>query len=183
MATGFTKPTVIPQAWATGGQHAQIPNSATGTNRASFQEGFPAITSTPIDEGGIPPSRLDMNALGYIAMIHAFFHQNGGCFTFDSNVANAIGGYPQGALLWVLDSNGVPQYAVKSMKNGNNDNFVSNPSFINGTSWQKLTLNAAGDAMVGTLSDESASQIRNIAIVTEEPGTGVDGTIYAIIES
>lgn len=183
MATGFTKPTVIPQAWATGGQYAQIPNSATGTNRASFQEGFPAITSTPIDEGGIPPSRLDMNALGYIAMIHAYFHQNGGCFTFDSNVSNAIGGYPLGAVLWVFDSNGNPQYAVRSMKNGNNDNFVSNPSFINGTSWQKLTLNATGDAMVGTLSDESASQIRNIAIVTEEPASGVDGTIYAVIES
>lgn len=181
MATGFTKPTVIPQAWATGGQHAQIPNSATGTNRASFQEGFPAITSTPIDEGGIPPSRLDMNGLGYIAMIHAFFHQNGGCFTFDSNVSNAISGYPLGAVLWVFDSNGNPQYAVRSTKNGNNDNFVSNPSFI-GTSWVKLTLNAAGDAMLGTLDDQSAAQIRNITIVDSEPETGVDGVIYAIVE-
>lgn len=181
MATTFIKPTLIPQAFANGGQHADLPNNATGTNRASFLEGFPKITSTPIADGGIPPNRLDFNALGYIPMIHAFFRQNGGVFTFDTAVSNAIGGYPKGAVLWVLKDN-VPQYAVRSLIENNTNNFVNNAALIDGVRWQKLTINPAGDTMDGTLTDASASQIRNIAIVSAEPSTGVDGVIYGIIE-
>ena len=44
-------------------------------------------------------------------------------------------------------------------------------------------LNKTGDAMTGTLSDISASQVRNIAILTEEGSTGNDGWIYGVIEA
>ena len=37
--------------------------------------------------------------------------------------------------------------------------------------------------MTGTLSDISASQVRNIAILTEEGSTGNDGWIYGVIEA
>lgn len=181
MATTFIKPTLIPQAFAQGGQHADLPNAATGTNRASFLEGFPQITSTPIADGGIPPNRLDFNALGYIPMIHAFFRQNGGVFTFDTAVSNAIGGYPKGAVLWVLKNN-VPQYAVRSLVENNTNNFVNDPSLIDGVNWQKLTINPAGDSMTGTMTNVNDAQIRNIEIVNTEPETGVDGTVYGIIE-
>lgn len=181
MANSFIKPTVIPRIWSAGGQHADIPDTTTERGRASFQRGFPIETSTPIAQGGVPPVRQDFNALGYIPMSHAFYAQNGGCYTFDSDVSVAIGGYPKGAILWVW-ADGVPSYPVVSMKNGNADNFNENPSVIDGVSWRKLGLNADGDAMVGTLSDVNAAQVRNIVVMDDVPTTGVDGTIYMTIE-
>ncbi|MBQ2395657.1 MAG: hypothetical protein II304_01275 [Bacteroidales bacterium] len=182
MANSFVKPTVIPEIWSAGGQHTSIDDITTERGRASFQKGFPEETSTPIASGGVPPKRQDFNAMGYIPMSHNFFAQNGGCYTFDTEVSNAIGGYPEGAILWVWENN-KPSYPVVSMKNGNSDNFVSTPSFINGTSWRKLGLNAAGDAMAGTLSDQQAAQVRNIVLTDTVPATGVDGTIYFVMEN
>lgn len=181
MADSFLKPVVIPRVWSAGGQHTDIQDTTQESGRASFQKGFPQETSTPIAQGGVPPKRQDFNAMGYIPMSHNFFAQNGGCYTFDADVSNAIGGYPQGAILWVW-VDGKPSYPVVSMKNGNSDNFVTTPSFINGTSWRKLGLNAAGDAMVGTLTDQEAAQVRNIIITDTVPTTGVDGAIYLVIE-
>lgn len=181
MADSFVKPKVIPQIWSAGGQHTDIENTTTESGRASFQKGFPQETSTPIAQGGVPPKRQDFNAMGYIPMSHNFFAQNGGCYTFDSEVANAIGGYPKGAILWVW-ANNVPSYPVVSMKNGNADNFVETPSYINGTSWKKLGINAGGDAMVGTLSNVNNAQLRNIVLTTTVPTSGVNGTIYMVIE-
>lgn len=181
MANSFIKPALIPSIWSAGGQHTDIQETTTESGRASFQKGFPQETSTPIAAGGVPPKRQDFNAMGYIPMSHDFFAQNGGCYTFDVDVSNAIGGYPKGAILWVW-SGGVPSYPVVSMKNGNSDNFVTTPSFINGTSWKKLGLNASGDAMAGTLSNVNSAQVRNIVLTTSVPSTGVDGTIYFVIE-
>ena len=181
MANSFVKPTVIPRIWSAGGQHTDIQDTTSESGRASFQRGFPQETSTPIAQGGVPPKRQDFNAMGYIPMSHNFFAQNGGCYTFDSEVSTAIGGYPKGAILWVW-ADDKPSYPVVSMKNGNSDNFVTTPSFIDGISWRKLGLNAAGDAMAGTLSNQSAAQVRNIVITDTVPTTGVDGTIYLVLE-
>lgn len=176
MATSNITLETIPQPWANGGQKATIPNGATGTNRASFTEGWNAITSTPIDDGGVPPNRLDFNALGYLATALQYFLQNGGFWVFNSNVSNAIGGYPKGALLWVVDSNGLPQYMVESLVNNNTTSDMTDR-----TKWRPVTINPYGFAMSGTLSDVNAAQIRNIQIVNSEPATGVDGTIYCIL--
>ena len=181
MADSFIKPALIPSIWSAGGQHTDIQETTTEAGRASFQKGFPQETSTPIANGGVPPKRQDFNAMGYIPMSHDFFAQNGGCYTFDTDVSNAIGGYPKGAILWVW-ANNVPSYPVVSMKNGNSDNFVSTPSFINGTSWKKLGLNASGDAMAGTLSSVMDAQVRNIVLTNSVPNSGVNGTIYFVVE-
>ena len=168
---------LIPQPWANGGQHANIPNNATGTNRASFTEGWGVITSTPVADGGIPPNRLDFNGLGYLATAVAYFLQNGGFYTFNASVAAQIGGYPKGAVLWYVDS-GVPQYMVVSLVGNNTESDLTDT-----TKWMPLTLNPNGFAMLGTLSNVTDAQVRNIEIVSSEPATGVDGTIYAIMES
>ena len=176
MASSFTTLPKIQQPFANGGQKADIPNSATGTNRASMQEGWNSITSTPIADGGTPPNRLDFNGLGYMATVLLYFLQQGGFIQYDSTISGYIGGYPKGAILWVV-SNGIPQYAVRSTINNNTNNPASNM-----TGWEKLTINPAGDAMSGTLSNVNNAQIRNIEFVTQEPTTGTNGTIYAIIE-
>lgn len=175
MASSFQTLPKIQQPFANGGQKADIPNNATGTNRASMTEGWNSITSTPIDQGGVPPNRLDFNGLGYMATVLLYFMQQGGFFQYDSTISGYIGGYPKGAILWVVD-NGVPQYAVRSTINNNTNNPASNM-----TGWEKLTINPSGDAMSGLLTNKNSAQLRNIELVTTEPATGTDGVIYALI--
>lgn len=178
MANAFYTLPLIPRPFASGGQaQAPIPENATGTNRASWQEGWPEITSTPVSEGGRPPVRLDFN--GAIQALSAFAYalQNGQYFTFNQAVSDKIGGYPKGAVLWA-SVNGQPAYLVASVMDNN-----TNSNLTDTTAWQPLTINPYGFAMLGTLTDVQAAQVRNIAIVEEEPETGIDGTIYAIIES
>lgn len=178
MADNFITLPLIPRPWASGGQaQAPIPEDATGTNRASYQEGWGEITSKPISEGGQPPNRLDFNGILAVLTQYAYAVQNGQYITYNSTVVNKIGGYPKGAVLWYVKNN-VPQYLVQSLVANN-----TNSNLADTTVWQPLTVNPMGFAMLGTLADANIAQVRNIAIVTEEPSTGVDGTVYAIVES
>lgn len=180
MASSFQTLPKIKQPFANGGNRRDIPDSATGTNQASMAEGWNNITSKPITDDpattGTPPNRLDFNQLGYLATVGLLFLQQGGIVTYDSTVSTNIGGYPKGAVLWVM-SNNIPQYAVRSTINNNTNNPASNM-----TGWEKLTINPSGDAMTGILSNVNDAQLRNIQLVTNEPSSGTDGTIYAIIE-
>lgn len=177
MATQFQTLPKIRQPFANAGNRRDFPDSvAADSNQASISEGWNQITSTPIDQNGKPPVRLDFNQLGYMATVLLCFMQQGGFMQYDSTISGYIGGYPKGAVLWVVN-NGVPQYAVRSTTNNNTNNPASNMS-----GWEKLTINPAGDAMAGVMSNVNAAQVRNIELVTSEPTTGVNGTIYAIIE-
>lgn len=143
MATSNTIPVVIPQpiaAQATSENINVIPNDATGTNRASFQEGFPAITRMPVIENplptqvsGLPPKQQDFNGLFNTVSQHNFFAQNGGLYSFNQAVSDAIGGYPQGALLWAIVG-GKPM-AVYSLVENNTFNFLTNPEYLDGVHW------------------------------------------------
>ena len=143
MATSNTTPVVIPQpiaAQATSENINAIPNGATGTNRASFQEGFPAITRMPVIENplptqvsGLPPKQQDFNGLFNTVSQHNFFAQNGGTYSFNQAVSDAIGGYPQGALLWAIVG-GKPT-AVYSLVENNTFNFLTNPEYLDGVHW------------------------------------------------
>lgn len=160
-----------------------FPNNAV-QNMAGLDYGWNAITSTPIDDGGMPAVRSDFNGLGYMASLGIISFQWGLAFGFDATVASTINGYPKGAILWYKDSNGLPLYMVTSCKDDNSDNFQNDPTYINGTSWRVVTLPAYGGAESMTYkNDVTASQIRNIQIVTSEPASGNDGDIYAIAEN
>ena len=175
MASSFQELPKIQQPFANGGTRIDLPNASTGTNRASMQVGWDTITSLPIADGGIPPNRIDFNSLGYLATVLLYFMQQGGFFQYDSTMSGYLGGYPKGAILWIVD-NGVPQYAVRSTINNNTNNPASNM-----TGWEKLTINPSGDAMTGMLSNNNSAQLRNIEFVTQEPVSGTDGVIYAVI--
>lgn len=162
MATNQNTPVLFPQpiaAQATSENINTIPNAATGTNLASFQEGFPALTRYPVIENpqegqvsGIPPEQQDFNGLFFSVSSHTFFIQNGGSYTFNQNVSDAIGGYPMGAILWYTPSNGTP-YQVQSLIGNNSYNFVLNPSYINNVYWKRIYT----DIPVGTISIWSTS--------------------------
>lgn len=74
---------------------------------ASFTDGFPPLTRTPVASGGIPPFGLDMNGVLFDATALSLWYNAGASFPYDSDFATNInvGGYPQGAQ--VLRSDGL----------------------------------------------------------------------------
>lgn len=97
-------PTILPMPFAANGDRNTIPQTETGSNLASQSEGYPPVTALPINNGGIPPARPDMNGMAYDSQSWGYYMQSGGVAVYDANVANAIGGYRQGARLWVQGS-------------------------------------------------------------------------------
>lgn len=138
MVSSLSNPPVLAKPFAENGDKtSNIPTSATGTQAASLDEGFPPVTSTPINEGGIPPQREDFNGLGYLTTSQFFYLQMGGRFTFNSAVSNAIGGYPERAVLQYTDPDTGQSYEVTSLIPNNTYNFVTTPSYIDGVKWRK----------------------------------------------
>lgn len=138
-------PQILYQPFAATGDKNTILNSPSTEDpqRANLQTGFPSITQIPIDNGGIPPERMDFNGLGYLLSSFYFFTQCGGVYTFNQDVSNAIGGYPLGAVLYYTDSDGT-MYKVRSLLENNTYNFVSDPSYIDGEHWDYVSENSLG---------------------------------------
>lgn len=134
MASSNTKPSYIPTPFASQGQKNTIPVADQGNYLASWSLGFPPVTSEPLSEGGLPPTRLDVNGAFNVLSAFVYYLQVGGVFTFDPDLASYIGGYPNGMMLWYNDGTNV--YPLISTKNNNTDNFISNPSYI-GASWAR----------------------------------------------
>lgn len=117
-----------------------IPNeTATGTETSSLNLGFLPITQEPLDDGGIAPERIDFNGMFYLSTDLRCFLQDGGVITFNPAVNTAIGGYPKNAILGYIDANGRFGF-VRSLIEDNQNNFVSNPSLIDGTHWEYVNL-------------------------------------------
>lgn len=130
----LTLPQVLSGAFAYNGEKNTIPEEPTGSFLASIQEGFPPITMMPKKNGGQPPEGKDFNGIFNLMSQFYFFTQNGGTYTFNQSVSDAIGGYPEGARLWYVDSSTGEASLLRSTKGNNTDNFVTNPEVI-GTSW------------------------------------------------
>lgn len=177
MASSNTKPSYIPTPFASQGQKNTIPVADQGNYLASWSLGFPPVTSEPLSEGGLPPTRLDVNGALNVLSAFVYYLQVGGLFTFDPDLSSYIGGYPNGMMLWYNDGTNV--YPLVSTKNNNTDNFISNPSFI-GTSWVKIT---------PTVSDinvilETLYPVGSIYIGTQTTcplSTLIDGSTWEIV--
>lgn len=131
----LTIPQILSGAFAYNGEKNTIPEEPTGSFLASIQEGFPPITMMPKKNGGQPPEGKDFNGIFNLMSQFYFFTQNGGTYTFNQSVSDAIGGYPENALLWYYpDENNVTAKWLRSTKANNTDNFITNPEVI-GTSW------------------------------------------------
>ena len=140
MANSLPNVPPIPYPFAQHGNKNDIPDSQTqaGNGQASWNSGFPPETSLPVSGGGIPPSRPDMNGVLNVATFPQFFFEQGGFYTYDANVANAIGGYPIGAILTYYDSASKVVRKLRSTVANNYNNFVANPSVI-GAAWEEVT--------------------------------------------
>lgn len=74
--------------------------------RASYTDGFPPLTRTPLAAGGKPPFGTDMNGILNAITAVQQWQSAGGLFTYDSALSTAIGGYPKGAILLKADLTG-----------------------------------------------------------------------------
>ena len=128
-----TQPSLMSIPFAKNGAKATIPVSTTEFGIASLSQGFPTETQLPLDDGGIPPRRIDFNgALNWLSMF-AVFQQAGGLFSWSAQVdydpPSII--YHDGDLWWCLQSNG-PATIVKTPGSDANywikfKNYISNP--------------------------------------------------------
>lgn len=82
-----------------------VPTQST-PGAASFNDGFPPLTMTPIAAGGIPPFGQDMNGILYMVSAHCAYIQAGQPYLWSATVAAAIGGYAIGTILGRSDGSG-----------------------------------------------------------------------------
>lgn len=158
MVNVLTLPQVLVQPFAADGDKNTIPNDATGTQNASLEEGFPEVTEKSIATGGIPPVRKDFNGAINLMSQFYFFEQNGGTYTFNQNVSDAIGGYPLNAVLWYFGSDGTKTQVVSNVAN-NGYNFVTNPDYIGDSSkpWSIVSTEKSNLPMGTIVTYESPS--------------------------
>lgn len=96
------QPKLLSKPWASDGLKNNIPaerNGGLAQEAATYAEGFPSVTMTPISVGGKPPSGKDMNGVLYEISAHTVWQNQGGRYRFDQAFCDAIGGYPKGAVL------------------------------------------------------------------------------------
>ncbi|MDE1906081.1 MAG: hypothetical protein KGH75_06470 [Rhodospirillales bacterium] len=97
-------PTKIALPWANSGTKNSIPETTAGVTTpglASFDVGFPPLTFTPLNAGGVPPSGADFNGIfNYLSAI-ARWSNAGGTYVYDGTFAadTNVNGYPKGAIL------------------------------------------------------------------------------------
>lgn len=110
---------------------------------AAQNVGFPTECRLPVlnPDGtlgqGRAPRMQDWNGIMKLVSSHNFFLQNGGSYTFNPTVSSNIGGYPKNAILWYFPENEAP-CIVYSLINDNTNNFVDDPTLIDGTHWEML---------------------------------------------
>lgn len=114
------QPGKISLPFAASGQKQTIPvASQVGVEdgRASYTDGFPPLTRTPLAAGGVPPFGTDMNGIMYAVTAIQQWQSAGGLFRFDAVFAASIGGYPAGALLSKSSGSGCWQSTIENNTN------------------------------------------------------------------
>jgi hypothetical protein len=104
-------PTLIQEGFGTGdgGKTNPIPVASqigVTAGAASFTDGFPPLTRTPLNAGGLPPSGEDMNGILYMITQLQAWQCSGGQIPWQSAQETAIGGYPLYAVVQNSDGSG-----------------------------------------------------------------------------
>ena len=147
------QPKLLSKVWAALGLKNDIPDSRkTGipNESATYEDGFPQITMTPIALGGKAPSGKDMNGILNELSAHTVYQNKGGIYKFDPTFAEKIGGYSKGA---VLINNELDKLFISLLDENktdfNSQNFTGKWEVISGVNFfvpktQKATLQETG---------------------------------------
>lgn len=123
----------MPVAFANSGAKQPIPIASQVSitpGRASYTDGFPPLTRTPLSAGGIPPYGTDFNGVLNEITASIRWANAGMGYTYDSDFSSSVGGYPKGAQLIKATSDGIWLNAVE----GN----TTNPD-TGGAGWSDMT--------------------------------------------
>jgi len=131
--------------------------------RASYTDGFPPLTRTPIVAGGVPPFGTDMNGILNAITAIQKWQSAGGQFTFDAAFAAAIGGYPKGATLQKADGSGTWLCIT--------DNNSTNPD-TGGAGWQDFSAGRLLNVQIFTASGTYTPTAGTKSVVVEAVGAG-----------
>lgn len=143
------RPQTILTPFCYAGDTRNIPaTTPTGTNQFSYEAGFPPLTSTPLQSGGVPPERQDFNAAFKLLSEFIYYLQSGNQFIW-SNLLD----YDKGCT--ILGSDGALYLCIQT-NGATSPNTVQDPTSSTGY-WVKvidaqgiLNINIIGD---GTITD------------------------------
>lgn len=108
---------------------------------ASWSQGFPTVTMTPLAAGGIPPRGQSFNGVLQDITQHLVYIGGGGQYKWSSAYVTAKGGYSIGDVIQA--DNGLLSYV--SLVDNNTDNFNTDPASI-GPKWRAWAGSQVPDA-------------------------------------
>lgn len=162
-------PTKIQTPFADSGDKQTIPVASQigiTDGRASFTDGFPPLTRTPIVAGGVPPFGTDMNGILYDITAIQQWLSAGGRFVYDSAFAAAIGGYPKGAVLQKADGSGSWLCTA--------ENNSTNPD-TGGANWQDFSGGRLIGVQIITVTGTYTPSAGTKSVIVEGAGGGAGG--------
>lgn len=95
-----SQPKLLPTPFADNGARQSIPNDSQigiTAGRASYTDGFPPLTRTPLAAGGVPPFGTDFNGVLNDITAAIRWAQSGSGYPFNADFNTAVSGYPKGA--------------------------------------------------------------------------------------
>ncbi|MFY2587434.1 gp53-like domain-containing protein [Achromobacter xylosoxidans] len=113
---------------------------------ASFTDGFPPLTMTPLAAGGVPPYGADFNGILNFLSAAMRWGQAGAGYSYDAAFSAAIGGYPKGSQVRQAAGNGYWLSLV--------DNNTTNPD-TGGAGWADMGAGIATTAQAQALTDDT----------------------------
>lgn len=155
------KPQTILTPFCYAGDTRNIPvTTPAGTNQFSYEAGFPPLSSTPLQSGGVPPERQDFNAAFKLLSEFIYYLQSGNQFVW-SNLLD----YDKGCT--ILGSDGALYLCIQA-NGATSPNTVQDPTSSTGY-WVKvidsqgiLNINVIGD---GTIT---GSKLANDTITSKQ---------------
>lgn len=172
MQTSSGLPTRTPTPFANSGAKNTIPVASqisVTPGAASYTDGFPPLTRTPIAAGGVPPFGVDFNGILNAITTAVRWSNAGGQYPYDSTFSTAVGGYPKGA---ILARSGFDGFWVSTAENN-----TTNPDAA-GAGWNMLS--AQGwDYVVGAGSANIYTAAYVPAILALKDGLTLHSTAIA----
>lgn len=144
-------PTKSPVPFADSGSKNTIPVASqigVTPGLASFTDGFPPLTMTPLSAGGIPPRGQDFNGILNFLSSATRWGQAGGGYLYDATFSAAVGGYPRGAQLLRANFAG---YWLNTVENN-----TTNPD-TGGAGWLAQPFGVATTAQAQAFTDDTAA--------------------------
>lgn len=123
-------PGKMPVPFGVNGQRTDILSATvSGSNKASYPDGFPQITMLDESAGGVPPLGQNVNQILYELAADMRWSNSGGPMQYDSDFCTTIGGYPKTARL--IGTDGITEYVSTVDDNTTDPDSTSSSGWTN----------------------------------------------------